>query len=140
MMTRVLTNLRARAHSRTSVVLVALMVMLSFAATPGAAMRHLKLLKSSPSADTTLTTSPDAIRLWLSEAVELPATKIQLETAAGMTVTLAALTSAATKNAPVVAAIPTPLAPGAYKVTWKAMSKDGHVVNGVFGFTVGTKP
>jgi methionine-rich copper-binding protein CopC len=34
------------------------------------AMRHLKLVRSSPSADTTLSTSPDAIRLWLSEPVE----------------------------------------------------------------------
>lgn len=28
---------------------------------------------------------------------------------------------------------------GGYKVTWKAMSKDGHVVNGVYAYTVGGK-
>jgi methionine-rich copper-binding protein CopC len=30
-----------------------------------------------------------------------------------------------------------PLTAGGYKVTWKAMSKDGHVVNGTIAFTVG---
>lgn len=101
------------------------------------AMRHLKLLRSSPAADTTLTASPDAIRLWLSEPVEAPVSKITLATTAGAAVPLDALTRDAAKDAPLVAKLPKPLAVGAYKVTWKAMSKDGHVVNGTFGFRVG---
>ncbi len=101
------------------------------------AMRHLKLVRSSPSADTTLSTSPDAIRLWLSEPVEAPVSKITLATEAGAAVSLDALTRDAAKDAPLVAKLSKPLAVGAYKVTWKAMSKDGHVVNGTFGFRVG---
>jgi copper resistance protein C len=107
-------------------------------ATPSQAMRHLKLLRSSPAADTVLTTSPDAIRLWLSEPAEAPASKIQLTTSAGAKVAIGAVSRDAAKDAPLVAKITTPLAAGAYTVTWKAMSKDGHVVNGTFGFRVGT--
>ena len=101
------------------------------------ALRHLKLLKSFPSADSTLAKSPDAIRLWLTEPAELPATKIELATEAGAVIATAALKRDTAKTAPVVATISKPLAGGGYKVTWKAMSKDGHVVNGTFGFKVG---
>ncbi len=103
------------------------------------ARRHLKLVKSSPAADTVMATAPTAIRLWLSEPAEVPATKIAITTAAGVAVKTSAVTRAATKDAPLEAKIPTPLANGAYTVTWKAMSKDGHVVNGTFAFTVGAK-
>ena len=41
---------------------------------------------------------------------------------------------------PVVAKFSAPLADGKYTVTWKAMSKDGHVVNGVSAFTVKLAP
>ncbi|MEQ1689932.1 MAG: copper resistance CopC family protein [Gemmatimonas sp.] len=101
------------------------------------AMRHLKLLRSSPVADTALASSPDAIRLWMSEPVNAPISKIALATDAGAVITLGRLTRGAAKDAPLVASIVAPLAHGRYKVTWKAMSKDGHVVNGSFAFRVG---
>ncbi len=90
-------------------------------------------------ADSTVTSSPDAIRLWLSEPTELPGTKISLATDAGVAIATAPLTRPAAADAPIVAKIPRPLAAGAYKVTWKAMSKDGHVINGAFGFKVSSK-
>lgn len=103
------------------------------------ARRHLKLVKSSPAADTVLAKAPTVIRLWLSEPAELLATRIALKTAAGVAVKTSAVTRAVTKAAPLEAKIATSLANGAYSVTWKAMSKDGHVVNGTFAFTVGAK-
>jgi methionine-rich copper-binding protein CopC len=128
---------------RTAFVRIASVVALTIAAaaTPSAAMhalalRHLKLLKSFPSADTTLTKSPDAVRLWLTEPTELPATKIQLTTEAGVAIPTASPTLGDAKDAPVVATIAKPLAAGAYKVSWKAMSKDGHLVKGTFAFKV----
>lgn len=105
---------------------------------PMSALPHLKLVRSSPSADTVLAKSPDAIRLWLSEPADAAVSKITLATAApGANVALAKITQDTSKNAPLVAKITTPLPAGAYTVTWKAMSKDGHVVNGTFGFRVG---
>ena len=100
-------------------------------------MRHLKLVRSSPSADTVMAKSPDAIRLWLSEPADAPVSKIALTTAAGAKVVIGAVTRDAAKDAPLVAVIPASLPNGGYSVTWKAMSKDGHVVNGTFAFHVG---
>lgn len=120
----------------------ALLLTAAVAAAPSHAVRadalpHLKFLRSSPTADTTLASSPDAIRIWLSEPTELPATKIVLTAAKGDTISTAAITRAEEKDAPLVAKLNKPLASGGYAVTWKAMSKDGHVVNGTFKFTIG---
>ena len=135
-------NLRLLARARFVLLAVTAVAAVVLTAAPSNAMlaharRHLKLLKTSPTADAVLTKSPDAVRLWLSEPAEVPATKITLTTAAGAAIATAAVTHAASKDAPLVALIPTQLASGAYKVTWKAMSKDGHVVKGTFGFKIG---
>ena len=109
---------------------------MAFAARPIAALPHLKLLRSSPAADSVLTSSPDAIRLYLSEPTQAPVSKITLATDAGAAVALAPVTRDSTKDAPLVAKLVKPIGNGAYKVTWKAMSKDGHVVDGTFNFHV----
>lgn len=101
-----------------------------------ARLPHLKLRAIYPGKDTTLTTSPDAVKLWLSEVADLPATKVAVTNAAGAAVPTAKLTRGATKDEPVVAKFAAPLGDGKYTITWKAMSKDGHVVNGVSAFTV----
>ncbi|GAB1344207.1 copper resistance CopC family protein [Gemmatimonas sp.] len=101
-----------------------------------ARLPHLKLRAIYPGKDTTLTTSPDAVKLWLSELADLPATKVAVANAAGAAVPTAKLTRGATKDEPVEAKFTTPLGDGKYTITWKAMSKDGHVVNGVSAFTV----
>ena len=97
---------------------------------------HLKLKRSFPAKDTVLTSSPDAVRLWLSEPAELPATKIAVANEAKAVIALGKVTRAAGADAPIEARFSTPLGAGRYTVTWKTMSKDGHVVNGTFAFTV----
>lgn len=101
---------------------------------------HLKLKRSFPAKDTVLTSSPDAVRLWLTERSELPATKITVTTDAKAPVATDKVTRAAGADAPIEAKFTAPLAAGRYTVTWKTMSKDGHVVNGTFGFTVKPAP
>ena len=105
-----------------------------------ARLPHLKLKRSFPAKDTVLTSSPDAVRLWLTERSELPATKITVTTDAKAPVATEKVTRAAGADAPIEAKFSTPLAAGRYAVTWKTMSKDGHVVNGTFGFTVKSAP
>ena len=107
---------------------------------PAARLPHLKLKRSFPAKDTVLTSSPDAVRLWLTERSELPATKITVTTDAKAPVATEKVTRAAGADAPIEAKFTTPLAAGRYTVTWKTMSKDGHVVNGTFGFTVKPAP
>lgn len=105
-------------------------------ATPTQAMRHLRLLRSMPAADTVLTASPGAISLWLSEPTNAAVSKITLQSVGGGMVPLGKLTRESEATAPLVAKVPSLLAPGAYTVTWKTMSKDGHVVDGAFDFTI----
>ncbi|WP_396215987.1 copper resistance protein CopC [Gemmatimonas sp.] len=106
------------------------------AAATAARLPHLKLKAMFPGKDTTLVSSPDAVKLWLSEPADLPATKVAIADAAGTAVPVAKLTRGAQSADPVVAKFTSPLASGKYTVTWKAMSKDGHVVSGVYSFTV----
>ncbi len=108
------------------------------AATPTQAMRHLRLVRSAPMADSMVATSPAAISLWMSEPTDAAISKISLASADGKAVPLGAITRAAAADAPLVAKVPSTLANGAYTVTWKAMSKDGHVVDGAFKFHVHT--
>lgn len=97
---------------------------------------HLKLNSSFPASDTTLTTAPDAVRLWFSEPADLPTSRVTVHAADGTALKTAAPTREAAANAPLVVSFVSPPGNGSYKVTWKAMSRDGHVVDGSFNFTV----
>jgi methionine-rich copper-binding protein CopC len=116
--------------------IVALSLALPAARSEAARLPHLRLVRSSPAADTVLATSPDAVRLWLSEPAEVPGTRIDVSSDAGVAAKVGKPTRANTANAPLEAKFEAPLAAGHYVVKWKTMSKDGHVVNGTFGFTV----
>jgi len=101
-------------------------------------VRHLSLKSAFPAKDTTLTSAPDAVRLWFSEATDLAATKIEVKREGGAVVPTAALTRGAQAGDPVVATFTTPPGNGRYVIDWRAMSKDGHVVKGTHAFTVRT--
>jgi len=107
---------------------------------PGVPVPHMRLLKSTPAADAVLPASPDAIRLWFSEAVDPKGSTVTVKGADGAVVALAPLSRAGDKDAPLVAPLGKPVGAGAYTVTWKGMSRDGHVVNGTFTFKVRSTP
>jgi methionine-rich copper-binding protein CopC len=100
------------------------------------ALRHLRLKAAFPAKDTTLTSAPDAVRLWLSEPADLAATRIEVKLVGGAVIATQALTRGAQPDAPVVARFATPPGSGRYEIDWRAMSKDGHVVKGTHQFTV----
>ncbi len=95
---------------------------------------HLKLDKSDPKADSTLTGSPTAVSLWFSQGVELPVTKVTIANAAKQEVATKALAKA--EDGAVVATLDAPIAAGTYTVSWRTMAKDGHVIRGDFAFSV----
>ncbi len=100
---------------------------------------HTRLVKSTPSKDTTITESPASLQLWFSERIELPISKVQLVGPGNRVVPTADLTRDDSKpDAPVVAMLVTELAPGPYVVNWTAGSADGHAVKGAYRFTVKT--
>lgn len=120
-----------------STVLVALIAFSAPALASGAVMRHLKLVRSFPAADTVLVASPEKITIELSEAVELTGAKLTLSHQGGAPVALSALRREPAAPKVLRADVPTTLAGGGYSVEWRTMSKDGHVVKGTFGFRVG---
>jgi methionine-rich copper-binding protein CopC len=97
---------------------------------------HTKLLKSAPAANDTLTAAPTAISLWFNEKVELKVTTVKLAGPAGAVKLAAATRDDKVKDAPVVAAITTPLAAGSYTASWSVAGDDGHPVKGSFAFVV----
>jgi len=103
----------------------------------GVIMRHLKLVRSFPAADTVLVTSPEKITIELSEAVELTGAKVTLSKEGGAPIALGALRREPSAPKVLRADVTTTLATGGYVVSWRTMSKDGHVVKGTFGFRVG---
>jgi hypothetical protein len=99
--------------------------------------RHTHLIKSEPASNDTLASSPRAVRLWFTEQVELAVTTVKLAGAAGAPIALAPVARPdAGQDAPVVALLKTPLAAGAYVVTWSTAALDGHPAKGTFGFVV----
>lgn len=103
-------------------------------------VRHLRLVRSEPADHDTLSTAPQAIRLWFSQRAELRTTRVTVRSAAGDTVALGVLTRGAGADAPLVAPIVRAPADGAYTVEWRTMAGDGHIVRGSFGFTVRGAP
>ena len=102
-------------------------------ATP--AWPHASLVRSSPARRATLTTAPDRVQLWFNEAIEPRFSSASVWDAAGEQVDL--------RDARVEPEDPkrltvglTPLKRGTYRVRFRVLSVDGHVVETEFSFTL----
>ena len=107
----------------------------------GAAARHLKLIKSEPLANDKLATSPTQVKLWFTQRPELTVTSIKVKSGTGAAAVeraLAPLSRDAAAASPITAPVGAALATGHYKVVWRTMARDGHVLNGVIPFDFGT--
>ncbi|HYH78485.1 MAG TPA: copper resistance CopC family protein [Longimicrobium sp.] len=102
-------------------------------AEPAAAAFHLHLLRSTPAADSTVT-SPARVQLWFSESPELAVTSVRMTGPGGRAVRLGRLQ--AEREHSVVANVQGRLAAGRYTLTWRTMSRDGHAMRGTIPFTV----
>lgn len=120
--------------------LIGLALLAALPAALQATVLHLKLVRSAPVANSTVTTAPTEIRLWFSQRPELTVTSIRLRSGSGSAAVeraLAPLTRAPMAGSPIVAPVGAALAPGQYEVLWRTMARDGHVLNGSIPFTVG---
>ncbi|PZO63125.1 MAG: copper resistance protein CopC [Paracoccus denitrificans] len=100
----------------------------------GQASAHTKLTETVPNADATVT-GVAAVELTFSEAVDPAMTSVTVKDDAGADVDLGK--AAASQDGHGVAfTLPAALTPGVYEVTWRALSRDGHTVDGVYSFTV----
>jgi methionine-rich copper-binding protein CopC len=95
------------------------------------AQAHAHLAGSVPANESVVTASPPSIQLRFSHAVRL--TALTVESADGERQALEGLPAEAAESLAVVAP---KLAPGKYVVSWRALSKDNHVMSGKFSFTL----
>ncbi|HJS48050.1 MAG TPA: copper resistance CopC family protein [Gemmatimonadales bacterium] len=102
-------------------------------------VRHLRLVKSEPAADTALAASPAGITLWFSQAPTLRLTRISVTDAGGAKAQLSAVKAGPEENT-AMADLAAPLARGSYTISWVSGSPDGHVVRGKLAFSVGAPP
>lgn len=98
---------------------------------------HLRLVRTTPAADTTLAQSPAEIRLFFSEPPQMRGTSVRLADA-GENLIASSDAAADTEDARQVWIAPeAPLAPGRYTVHWRVIAQDGHTQRGSFIFRVG---
>ena len=100
-----------------------------------AAQAHAHLRRSDPAAGASISTPPSEIRLEFSEGVEPKFSGIVLTPASGGPIATQAPSSGPTKSV-LITKLDAPLKPGAYKVTWHAVSVDTHKTSGSFTFEV----
>lgn len=99
------------------------------------AYAHATLVSSEPAAGSRLATSPTRVRLVFSEQVEPGLAQLSLVAADG---SITHLTVAGDPHdVDAVIAPVAGLAAGAYRLTWRVVSADGHPVGGSFVFSVG---
>ena len=101
----------------------------------GQALAHAQLEKASPPVGGTVS-PPSQISLEFSEGVEPKFTKVLLTGPDGKPIPLGVSKVAGSEGSVLVTPIEKPLAPGAYKVHWRAVSVDSHHTQGDFSFTV----
>lgn len=99
---------------------------------------HFSVVKSSPSANSTLEASPAKLQIWFSQVPADGVSQMKLLTAEKADVPIGKL--AIDKTAKSMSAdITSPLKSGAYLLSWKAAGDDGHVLNGEIKFAVALK-
>ncbi len=102
-------------------------------ATP--AWPHASLVRSSPARRATLTTAPDRVQLWFNEAIEPKFSSASVWDSAGQQVDLGDTRVEPDDPKRLTVGVK-PLARGAYRVRFRVLSVDGHVVESEFPFTL----
>ena len=117
------------AFIRTGLVVAALAASLA----PAGASAHAMMHASDPVDGVTLTTSPRTVNLTFTEACRVTAMRLLDEAGKERQLRREGGRAASTTASATVAA---PLSPGAYRVEWRAMGDDGHVMSGTVRFAV----
>ena len=122
---------RARARRSVRAVPAAALALALLVAVAPAAAAHDQLISTDPPDGAVLDTAPASVGLTFSEDVLDISTTVVVAGPSG-----SVPTTASVDGTTVTAALPADLPDGAYTVTWRVVSGDGHPVQGSFGFTV----
>jgi copper transport protein len=107
---------------------------------PAAASAHAYLIKTVPSASTEVDTSPPVVALTFDEAVEPRFAIISVTDKGAHAETNGAVHRSAGDPDTLVVPLRPNLPEGWYLVYWRAISVDGHPVQGAFTFAIGPNP
>lgn len=97
---------------------------------------HAVLKKSWPASHDTVATSPDSLKFWFSEKVEMSLTKIALSAAGSSKMLTQPGYLSGNDDSPIVVAVKEKLPAGSYTVNWTVAGKDGHPSKGTYDFVV----
>lgn len=98
-------------------------------------LAHAKLVSSTPSAGETLLTSPSSITLQFSVRVQSRMSSIAVKDRSGVSIVAGTLLES--DQGKLISVSLPELAAGSYRVEWRALSADDHMINGNFEFSVG---
>jgi hypothetical protein len=101
----------------------------------GQAEAHARLILGSPKAGSTVA-APKELKLQYSETIVPADSSVSVAGPGGAAVATGKLALDAKDKRVVHVAFTTPPAAGAYKVSWKMKTPDGHTTEGDFAFTV----
>jgi copper transport protein len=107
---------------------------------PAIATAHAYLISTSPTASGVLNSPPKMISLTFDEAVEPRFAIISVTNVSGREETTAAVTSSPANPDTLVVPVRHGLPQGWYLIYWRAISVDGHPVQGAFTYAVGPNP
>jgi copper transport protein len=126
--------------ARARILLLALAVAGLAAAAPSAASAHAYLIRASPVASGVLNAPPAAVALTYDEAVEPRFALISVTNAAGEQQTTGPVARSPANPDTLTVPLRPRLPEGWYLVYWRAISVDGHPVQGAFTYAVGPNP
>lgn len=106
---------------------------------PRPALAHAALVRAVPGSRAVLSRMPERIELCFNEAVELKFSSLKLLDAQEQPLALGALQVAADNPKCFSAAAPA-AGPGTYTVRYHVLSRDGHIVDYGYRFSVGPAP
>jgi len=123
-----------------SLALVCAVALSGFGGSPEATRTevHFELKTSAPLADSTVAPTRE-VRLWFTQEPQDGTTQIRVMKG-DVQVPMTAAQEDAEDATSYYVSIERPLSPGAYRVMWRSMAADGHVVSGDFGFSVAAAP
>jgi copper transport protein len=126
--------------TRVRAAIVALAAAAATLALPAAASAHAYLIKTVPAASGVLESPPAAVQLTYDEAVEPRFAIISVTDAAGHLVTTGPVQRSPANPDTLVVPLRPHLPEGWYLIYWRAISVDGHPVQGAFTYAVGPNP
>jgi len=100
------------------------------------ASTHFQLDRSEPADEATLDAPPTEIRLWFTQVPQMEGARIALLDDAGERVALGEVKQGAEDRKMIHAPIEARITDGDYRIRWRAMAQDGHVVDGELTFSV----